>query len=60
MPNPLVIAHHLVWTAYGRWLPNDPRGSGSPTVHTDVLAELGEVHRGRKKVQPPGRELRQF
>ena len=60
MSHPLVIGYHLVWTAYGWWLPNDPRGSGSHTVHTDVLAELGEVHHGRKKVQPPGRDVRQF
>jgi REP element-mobilizing transposase RayT len=58
--HPLVIGYHLVWTAYGWWLPNDPRGSGSHTVHTDVLAELGELHLGRKKVQPAGREVRQF
>ncbi len=24
--NPIVVAYHLVWTAYGMWLPNDPRG----------------------------------
>lgn len=60
MPHPLVIAHHLVWTAYGWWLPNDPRGSGSHTVHTDVLAELGEVHHGRKAIQPTGRLVREF
>ncbi|HYH66731.1 MAG TPA: hypothetical protein VD866_18700 [Urbifossiella sp.] len=60
MSQPLVIAYHLVWTGYGRWLPNDPRGSGSHTVCTDVLAELGELHHGRKRVQPPGREVRAF
>jgi hypothetical protein len=56
----MVIAHHLIWTAYGWWLPNDPRGSGSSSIHSDVLAELGEVHQGRKKVQPSGREIREF
>lgn len=60
MPQPLVIAYHLVWTAYGWWLPNDPRGSGSREVRSDVLAELGEVHFGRKKVQPAGRVVRRF
>src|SRR4051812_47485823 len=60
MANPLVIAYHIMWTAYGTWLPNDPRGSTSQTLHTDALAELGEVHFGRKKVQPPRRELREF
>jgi REP element-mobilizing transposase RayT len=55
-----VIAHHLIWTAYGWWLPNDPRGSGSLEVRNDVLKELGEIHYGRKRVQPPGREVRAF
>jgi REP element-mobilizing transposase RayT len=60
MPQPLVIAHHLVWTAYGCWLPNDPRGSGSKEVHTPAIAELGEIHYGRKPVQPPGQVIREF
>ncbi len=60
MPQPLVIAHHLIWTAYGWWLPNDPRGSGSQIVRQDTLTELGELHHGRKKAQPTGREIRQF
>ena len=56
----MVIAHLLVWTAYGWWLPNDPRGSGSDTVRNDVLAELGDLHQGRKRAQPTGREIREF
>jgi REP element-mobilizing transposase RayT len=60
MPQPLVIAYHIMWTAYGTWLPNDPRGSTSQTLYSDSLAELGEVHFGRKKVQPPRREVREF
>ena len=60
MPQPLVIAYHLIWTAYGWWLPNDPRGSGSTEVHSDIIAELGELHYGRKRVQPAGGEVRRF
>ncbi len=60
MPNPIVIAYHLVWTAYGWWLPNDPRGSGSACIRSDVLTELGELHFGRKKIQPAGRQVREF
>jgi REP element-mobilizing transposase RayT len=60
MTQPLVIAYHLIWTAYGWWLPNDPRGSGSKRVCSNVIAELGELHHGRKKVQPAGREVQQF
>jgi REP element-mobilizing transposase RayT len=57
---PIIIAYHLVWTAYGCWLPNDPRGSGSREVRNAKVAELGEAHFGRKTIQPPGREIRQF
>ncbi len=41
-------------------MPNDPRGSGSHVVHADVLRELGELHHGRRRVQPPGRVIREF
>src|SRR5205085_4192761 len=58
MPLPLVIAHHLLSTAYGWWLPNDPRGSCSNCIANDVIAELGELHCGREKVQPTGHEIR--
>lgn len=60
MPQPLVIAYHLVWTTYGAWLPNDPRGSGSTEVRNDDLAELGESHLGRKRIQPASRAIREF
>ena len=50
----------MIWTAYGTWLSNDPRGSGSRSVYTPSLAELGEVHLGRKKLQPSRREVREF
>lgn len=56
----MVIAHHLIWTVYGWWLPNDPRGSGSETIRNDVLADLGELHKGRTRVQPTGGEIRAF
>lgn len=55
-----VIAYHLIWTRYGHWLPNDPRGSGSHVVHSDVLRDLGELHHGRRRIQPPGRVIREF
>ncbi len=57
---PIVIAHHLIFTAYGWWLPNDPRGSNSTTIRNDVIAELGEVHHGRKRVQPASGEIGEF
>ena len=56
----MVIAYHLIWTGYGWWLPNDPRGSGSHGVRAEVLKELGEVHYCRKRIQPPGRVVKEF
>jgi hypothetical protein len=55
-----VIAYHLIWTSYGTWLPNDPRGSGSHGVYTPILAELGDAHFGRKKIQPARATMREF
>lgn len=55
-----VLAHHLVWTVYGTRLGNDPRGSGSAGVYTPKLAELGDVHLGRRKVQPRRSGVRSF
>lgn len=60
MPQPLVIAHHLIWTAYGWWLPNDPRGGGSKAVVSDVIAAMGDLHLGRKKIQPASATVRRF
>lgn len=56
----MVLAYHLVWVAYGWWLPNDPRGSMSTTIRNDVLGELGDLHRGRKRVHPASRDIRAF
>jgi hypothetical protein len=60
MLNPIVIAHHLIWTAYGWWLPNDLRGGGSHTIRNDVLKQLGDLHLGRKSVQPAGWKVGEF
>jgi REP element-mobilizing transposase RayT len=57
---PIVIAYHLIWTVYGYWLPNDPRGSTSKYLRNDILKELGELHYGRKKIQPASRQIREF
>ncbi len=56
----MVFACHLIWTAYGWWLPNDPRGSRSHEIRNDFIAELGEPHHGRTKIQPPSAEIRAF
>ncbi len=59
---PTIIAHHLIWTLYGHWLANDPRGSGSEAVRDPKFAPLGEVHLGRKpaREQPSRDELKSF
>jgi len=57
---PLVIAYHLIWTVYGSWLPNDPRGSTSRQIASEHISELGELHFGRKKIQPASRDIQDF
>jgi REP element-mobilizing transposase RayT len=56
----VVIAYHLIGTGYGCWLPNDPRGSTSLSIRNNVLRELGDLHVGRKRVQPAPRDIRAF
>jgi REP element-mobilizing transposase RayT len=60
MENPIVVAYHLMWTLYGWWLPNEPRGSTSRALRNDLIAELGELHLGRKQIQPASQDLRDF
>ena len=56
----MVAGYHLIWTVYGYWLPNDPRGSTSRDIRVEAIAELGEHHYGRKEKQPTSKELRSF
>ena len=56
----MVIAHHLILTGYGHWLPNDPRGSTSREVVAGKLRGLGELRVGRKFPQPPRQTLKSF
>lgn len=55
-----VLAHHLIWTGYGHWLPNDPRGSGSTVAMDDDIAALGSIHFGRKPLQPSRAVVKEF
>lgn len=48
----MIAGFHLIWTAYGWWLPNDPRGSSSHEIRVERIADLGERHEGRKHIQP--------
>jgi REP element-mobilizing transposase RayT len=56
----MIAGYHLIWTAYGWWLPNDPRGSTSHCIRRAAIAGLGELHYGRKKIQPAGPIVRDF
>jgi REP element-mobilizing transposase RayT len=58
----MIIGHHLIWTLYGHWLPNDLRGSGSSEFYDEKFAPLGPIHQGRKPrhLQPDRNELRAF
>jgi len=56
----VVIAHHLIWTVYGWWLPNDPRGSSSHEIRVEPIGALGPLHYGRKAIQPTSQALRRF
>ena len=56
----MIAGYHLIWTVYGSWLPNDPRGSSSHEIRNAAIADLGDVHFGRKRMQPAGREIREF
>jgi REP element-mobilizing transposase RayT len=39
----MVLAHHVIFTAYGFWLPNDPRGSWSVFVRSWELSRHGRA-----------------
>src|SRR5690242_5405639 len=40
MPPP-IIAHHIIFTTYGFWLPNDPRGSWSDYIREWEIFQHG-------------------
>ena len=47
---PMLFGYHISFSAYGFWLPNDPRGSGSDHVDAEHLSEIGrplQVDRSR-------------
>ncbi len=56
----MTIGHHLIWSVYGTWLPNDPRGSTSNIIKSKWLTDCGDLHFGRKKIQPRRAEVREF
>jgi REP element-mobilizing transposase RayT len=39
----MIHGYHVIWGAYGFWLPNDPRGSWSDLVYAWELARFGRA-----------------
>jgi len=56
----VVIAYHSIFTTYGTWLPNDPRGSYSKQVYQTELRQLAEPQYGRQCPQPDRATLSRF
>jgi len=56
----MIIAYHAIFTTYGTWLPNDPRGSYSKDIYNDQLRMLGRIKYGRQNPQPPKDSLLKF
>lgn len=60
----MVIAYHIVFSTYGFWLPNDPRGSNSDYVRSKSLLPYGEAKKvkGTRSVarNPHNFEVRQL
>src|SRR5262245_60456437 len=58
----MVIAYHAIWSAYGFWLPNDPRGSWSTEVWAPALRPFGPATKTTERrslaAKPYNRELR--
>ena len=56
----MIIAYHAIFTTYGTWLPNDPRGSYSKEIYSDQLRMLGGIKYGRQNPQPAKHQLMHF
>ena len=37
----MIAAYHIIFSAYGFWLPNDPRGSGSNYIYSKAIYVAG-------------------
>ena len=56
----MIIAYHAVFTTYGTWLPNDPRGSYSKQIYNEQLRALGRIKYGRQNPIPAKKLLLRF
>jgi len=56
----MIIAYHVIFTTYGTWLPNDPRGSYSRAIYNDQLRMIGRIQYGRQNPTPTKDVLMKF
>lgn len=56
----MIIAYHAIFTTYGTWLPNDPRGSYSKEIYNEQLRLLGKIKYGRQNPKPAKEKLMKF
>jgi len=56
----MIIAYHAIFTTYGTWLPNDPRGSYSKEIYNAQLRMLGTIKYGRQNPTPAKEKLMKF
>jgi len=56
----MIIAYHAIFTTYGTWLPNDPRGSYSKEIYNEQLRMLGTIKYGRQNPTPAKENLMKF
>jgi REP element-mobilizing transposase RayT len=49
----VIHAYHVIWGAYGFWLPNDPRGSWSDFVASWELARFGQATKSLARHEVP-------
>jgi hypothetical protein len=52
----MVIGYHIILSAYGFWLPNDPRGSGSTKVWAGHLRRFGPSTKTDERHSVAGKE----
>src|SRR5690349_5419476 len=52
----MIHAYHVIWGAYGFWLPNDPRGSWSDFVASWELARFGKASQSAERFKVEAEE----
>jgi REP element-mobilizing transposase RayT len=56
----MIIAYPAIFTTYGTWLPNDPRGSYSKEIYNNQLEALAGIKYGRQNPSPAKSLLMKF